>query len=189
MVSSAARELLENAAISAAVIEIVAAGIVVHAPDGAIAYANAAACEMSGLTQDQMRGRTSIDPRWGAVHADGSPFPGEEHPAMVTLRTGEPCADVIMGVDAPGSVRRWISGYPAGLVGDEISLGARIIAVADVVESMASPRPYRPGLGIDAALGEIEEHRGVLYDADVVDACLRLFREKGCTIDEAAAIA
>ena len=80
-------------------------------------------------------------------------------------------------------------GLPAGLVGDEISLGARIIAVADVVESMASPRPYRPGLGIDAALGEIEEHRGVLYDADVVDACLRLFREKGCTIDEAAAIA
>jgi len=79
------------------------------------------------------------------------------------------------------------SGYPAGLVGDEISLGARIIAVADVVESMASSRPYRPGLGVDAALGEIEEHRGVLYDADVVDACLHLFREEHFTIDEAAA--
>jgi len=53
-----------------------------------------------------MVGRTSFDGRWGAGHEDGSPFPGDEHPAMVTLRTGEPCADVIMGVDAPGRGRR-----------------------------------------------------------------------------------
>ncbi|MEK7374392.1 MAG: HD domain-containing phosphohydrolase, partial [Thermodesulfobacteriota bacterium] len=74
------------------------------------------------------------------------------------------------------------SGYPQGLKGDEISLEARILAVADVVEAMASHRPYRPALGIDAALEEIEKNRGVLYDNTVADACLRLFREKGFRI-------
>ena len=71
------------------------------------------------------------------------------------------------------------SGYPQGLKGDAICLEARIIAVADVVEAMASHRPYRPGLGIDKALDEIERGRDRFYDADVCDACLRLFREKG----------
>ena len=71
------------------------------------------------------------------------------------------------------------SGYPRNLKGDEILMEARIIAVADVVEAMASHRPYRPGLGIDAALEEIEKNKGILYDDAVVDACLRLFREKG----------
>jgi PAS domain S-box-containing protein len=70
------------------------------------------------------------------------------------------------------------SGYPRGLKGDEILIEARILSVADVVESMASHRPYRPALGVNAALDEIEKNRGTLYDADVVDACLRLFREK-----------
>jgi PAS domain S-box-containing protein len=71
------------------------------------------------------------------------------------------------------------SGYPRGLKGEEILMEARIIAVADVVESMASLRPYRAGLGIDAALEEIEKNRGTLYDEAVVNACLRVFREKG----------
>jgi HD-GYP domain-containing protein (c-di-GMP phosphodiesterase class II) len=56
---------------------------------------------------------------------------------------------------------------------------ARILAVSDVVESMASHRPYRPSLGIEAALEEIVKNRGTLYDHAVADACLRLFREKG----------
>ena len=71
------------------------------------------------------------------------------------------------------------SGYPQGLKGDSILLEARIIAVADVVESMASYRPYRPALGIEVAIEEIEEKKGKLYDPDVVNACLRLFNEKG----------
>jgi PAS domain S-box-containing protein len=71
------------------------------------------------------------------------------------------------------------SGYPRNLKGDEILIEARIMAVADVVEAMASHRPYRPGLGIDAALAEIEKNKGIFYDNTVADACLRLFREKG----------
>lgn len=70
------------------------------------------------------------------------------------------------------------SGYPRGLKGEEILLEARIMAVADVVEAMATHRPYRPGLGIDAALAEIERNSGTSYDPRVAQACLRLFREK-----------
>lgn len=75
---------------------------------------------------------------------------------------------------------RWDgSGYPRGLSGHDILLEARIIGVADVVEAMAFHRPYRPALGIDKALEEISGKRGILYDPDVVDVCMKLFREKG----------
>lgn len=70
------------------------------------------------------------------------------------------------------------SGYPRGIKGGEILLESRIMAVADVVEAMASHRPYRASLGIERALQEIERGHGTAYDADVVDACLKLFRER-----------
>jgi len=76
------------------------------------------------------------------------------------------------------------SGYPHGLAGDEIGEFGRVLAVADVVEAMSSHRPYRPGLGIDAALEEIEIGSGSRYDARVCDACLSLFREDGFVIPE-----
>jgi len=75
------------------------------------------------------------------------------------------------------------SGYPQGLKGETISLEARILMVADVVEAMASYRPYRPALGVDAALKEIEKNKEVLYDPEVSEVCLRLFREKGLRFD------
>ena len=71
------------------------------------------------------------------------------------------------------------SGYPGHLLGKDIILEARILAVADVVEAMASHRPYRPALGIDKALEEISKKKGILYDAEVVDVCLKLFNEEG----------
>jgi len=70
------------------------------------------------------------------------------------------------------------SGYPRNLKGDEIIIDARIMAVADVVEAMASHRPYRPALGINIALEEIEKNKGILYDKDIANACLKLFRNK-----------
>ena len=63
--------------------------------------------------------------------------------------------------------------------GEEIILEAKIVAVADVVEAMASFRPYRPALGLDKALEEISRNRGVLYDPEMVDVCLKLFTGKG----------
>jgi PAS domain S-box-containing protein len=76
------------------------------------------------------------------------------------------------------------SGYPAHLSGKDIILEARVLAVADVVEAMASHRPYRPALGIDKAIEEISRKRGGLYDSEVVDACLKLFNEQGFKFDE-----
>jgi PAS domain S-box-containing protein/putative nucleotidyltransferase with HDIG domain len=74
------------------------------------------------------------------------------------------------------------SGYPKGLKGEDIILEARILAVSDVVEAMASHRPYRAAIGIEKALDEIRQHKGSLFDADVVEACLRLF-DKGFTFN------
>ena len=70
------------------------------------------------------------------------------------------------------------SGYPAGLSGGDILLESRILAVADIVEAMSSPRPYRPALGINTALEEISKDKGILYDPEAVDACLNLFHKK-----------
>lgn len=77
------------------------------------------------------------------------------------------------------------SGYPRGLSGDEILMESRVIAVADVIEAMATDRPYRPSLGIAAALEDIQQGRGTLYDPEVVNACLRIFEEKGFYLKQA----
>jgi HD-GYP domain-containing protein (c-di-GMP phosphodiesterase class II) len=71
------------------------------------------------------------------------------------------------------------SGYPRHLKGKEILLEARILAVADVVESIASFRPYRPELGLEAALAEIESNKGILYDSSVVEICIKLIKRHG----------
>ncbi len=76
------------------------------------------------------------------------------------------------------------SGYPHGLSGEDILLEARILAIADVVEAMASHRPYRPALGIDKALDEISKNKGILYDSAVVNACTKILAEQGFDLDK-----
>ncbi len=92
--------------------ETVPQGVVYQDATGAITSANPAALRILGLTLDQLQGRTSMDPRWRALREDGSPFPGEEHPAMVALRTGREVRDVLMGVHVPdrpeGRAQVWI---------------------------------------------------------------------------------
>lgn len=96
--------------------------------------------------------------------------------------------EIIEGIEFPWPVAAIVrqhherldgSGYPDGLSGSDILLEARVLAVADVVEAMASHRPYRPARGIDEALDEINNGRGTTFDPAVVDACVRLFRQKG----------
>ena len=96
--------------------------------------------------------------------------------------------DILKDIEFPWPVAQVIlqhherlngSGYPHALTGENILKEARILAVADVVEATASHRPYRSALGIDEGLKEIVIHRGVLYDPEVVDVCLKLFKEKG----------
>jgi len=95
--------------------------------------------------------------------------------------------DILKEIDFPWPVAQAIlqhherlngSGYPNQLLAENIILEARVIAVSDVVEAMASHRPYRPALGIENALKEISLKKGVLYDPAAVDACLTLFKEK-----------
>jgi len=96
--------------------------------------------------------------------------------------------DILKEIEFPHPIAEYIyqhhermngSGYPLGLADGNIYLEARIIAVADTIEAMASHRPYRPAIGLEKALEEISVNRGVLYDPEVADACLKLFREKG----------
>lgn len=121
--------------------------------------------------------------------------PGRLTPSEYELIKEHPRAgyDVLKEVEFPWPVAQIAlqhheridgSGYPQGLKGEQIMLEARIIAVADVVESMSSHRPYRPGLGLERALAELERGKGSAYDPAIVDACLRLYREKGFTPSE-----
>jgi len=91
------------------VIETMTEGVVVQKANGEITSCNSAAEDILGLSADQMRGRTAIDPRWRAVREDESPFPGDEHPGTVALNKGKSFKEVIMGVDHPIKGRRWIS--------------------------------------------------------------------------------
>ncbi|MBN1374886.1 MAG: HD domain-containing protein [Dehalococcoidia bacterium] len=100
--------------------------------------------------------------------------------------------DILKGIEFPWPVAQIAyqhherlngSGYPVGIKGKDILLEAKILCVADVVEAMASHRPYRPALGVDKALGEIVKNKGKLYDPDVVDSCVRLFKDSRFSFD------
>jgi PAS domain S-box-containing protein len=334
---AAQRRLAESEARYRSVVNSMAEGVVFQAADGSILSVNPAAERIEGRTLEEMLGHDSADPMWAATREDGSPFPGEDHPSMATLRSGEPQSNVVMGITRGDGEKRWISinsalvqpegavgpravvttfhditerkkseqkirdyaarmehtmvsivdtislmvelrdpytagherrvahlavaigrelgldddrllglqmsaavhdvgklsvpgdllvkpsrlspiefemvrthaqngyevlknidspwpfaevarqhhermngtGYPRGLRGDEILMEARILAVADTVEAMSSHRPYRPALGIDVSLQEIERGSGTLFDPAVVSACTQLFRGKG----------
>jgi putative nucleotidyltransferase with HDIG domain len=106
--------------------------------------------------------------------------------------------DILRRIEFPWPVTRAIlqhherldgSGYPEGLSGNDIIIEARILGVADVVESMSSHRPYRPALGLESALAEIKRGSGILYDSDVVAVCLRLFGKNEPEFDRIMAAA
>jgi len=100
--------------------------------------------------------------------------------------------DILEGIEFPWPIAQMVfqhheringSGYPSCLSGNDIMIEAKILGVADVVEAMASHRPYRPSLGTEKALDEILQNRGILYDPEVVDACLKIFKENDFTFD------
>jgi HD-GYP domain-containing protein (c-di-GMP phosphodiesterase class II) len=135
--------------------------------------------QMAGLIHDM--GKISVP---GEILSK----PGRLNDAELQLIKRHPqvAYDILNQIDFPWAVDQIVlqhhekldgSGYPQGLSGEEILLESRILCVADVVETMETHRPYRPSLGRDAALEEITKNRGILYDPEVVDACLRLFRE------------
>jgi len=146
-----------------------------------------------GLSEEQIEGLSVA----GTIHDIGKMYvpaeilakPGELTGVEMSLIKVHPQVgyDIAKGIEFPWPVAQAIlqhherldgSGYPTGLSGEEIVLEARILGVADVVEAMFSHRPFRPALGIDKALEEVTQNRGVFYDPKVVDACLELFTKK-----------
>jgi len=147
--------------------------------------------QMAGLIHDM--GKISVP---GEILSK----PGRLNDAELQLIRRHPqvAYDILSQIDFPWPVGKIVlqhherfdgSGYPQGLSGEKILLEARILCVADVVETMETHRPYRPSLGRDAALAEITKYRGVLYDPEVVDACLRLFRETDFQYSKDSAVA
>ncbi len=118
-------------------------GITLLNADGTIYSCNAAAERILGLSADQIMGRTPYDPRWRAIHEDGSPFPGEMHPPMVTLRTGKPCSDVVMGIHKPNGALTWISINSMPLVRpNETTPYAVVASFEDITDRKRTTRPF-----------------------------------------------
>jgi PAS domain S-box-containing protein len=117
------------------VIATMAEGIVVMGADMQIVAFNVSALNILGLSEDQLRGRTSLDPNWRSIHEDGSPFPGETHPALVSLRTGQSFSNVIMGVHRPDGSFAWISINSAPLIreGEQQPSGS-VASFTDITE-------------------------------------------------------
>jgi len=102
--------LAESEALYRVAMESLKEGVILHGAEGEIIAHNPRAAEILGLSSDELNGRVSRDPLWDAVYPDGTPFPAEAHPSMVTLLTGEPCSDVLMGVYNPRwQSRHWVS--------------------------------------------------------------------------------
>ncbi|MBK8025476.1 MAG: PAS domain S-box protein [Chloroflexi bacterium] len=140
-----------------ATIAAMSEGVVVQGTDGAIQLCNEAAERILGLTVDQMVGLTSIDPRWQAVHEDGSPFPGETHPAMVALRTGESQSDVVMGVHKPDGALTWILVNAQPLFHPGGSQPYAVVATfADITARKQAEQTLRQALAQEKELGELK---------------------------------
>ena len=100
--------------------------------------------------------------------------------------------DILKNIEFPWPIAKIVlqhhermngSGYPSGIAGDQIIIEARILAVADVVEAMSSDRPYRAALSLEEAFSEINNNKGILYDPQVVDVCMKVFNQKGFSVN------
>lgn len=140
---AALQEVGRTGALLQSAFEAMQNGIVLQHATGQIVWCNPAAERILGLTRDQMEGRTSMDPRWRSIRADGSPFPGDEHPAMVALRTGQPVDNVLMGI-ATGSEPRWIqiNARPIRNSAEEAP-HAVVATFADVTALLQTEQEYR----------------------------------------------
>lgn len=157
-----------------AIVMLLAEGVVVQDATGAIIASNPSAERILGLSRDQMLGRTSLDPRWRAIHEDGSPFPGETHPAMVALRTGQPQSGVTMGVHKPDGTLTWIlvDAHPLFSAGGStpcgvVSLFREITAEAEAGQRLsASEERYRTLLMLSPDAISVADEAGRILDCN-----------------------
>lgn len=129
------RALADREGVLTSVFAAMSEGVVIHGQGGDILEANPAALSILGLSRDELMGRTSVDPRWQAVRVDGTSYPGIDHPAMVTLRTGKALREQIMGIHDPKRGLRWISINSDPVLGDEVtSPKAAVATFVDITE-------------------------------------------------------
>ena len=128
------RRLILTEAFHTSAIRVIKEGFVVHDKNDKIVSANEAAAEILGLTYNQLLGKDSFDPRWKALHEDGIPFAPEDHPSMISLRTGIPVNDVIMNVHAGESDRKWISINSRPIYDEEDNQTGAVATFLDITE-------------------------------------------------------
>ncbi len=187
------KDTIEAMAITIEKRDLYTAGHQRHVADLACAIA-----EEMGLSSERIEGirMAGIVHDLGKIRVPASilskPARLTEHEFGIIKDHPQVAYDILKKIDFPWPVARMVlqhhekmdgSGYPQGLSGEEILLEARILTVADVVEAIASHRPYRPALGIEKALEEILQNKGKFYDPQVTDACLKLFAEKRFEFD------
>ncbi len=167
---SAERALRESEERYRSVVASLHEGVILQAADGQILAFNQTASDIFGIGQEAALGETSTSRDWGTIREDGSDFPGEEHPSMVTLRTGRPCTDVVMGVRGPSGLR-WIeiSTEPMQREGESLP-SAVVISFTDVTarrQAEADLRSYKEGLEriIEERTRELTESNKALEEA------------------------
>ena len=143
-------------------VEKLPVGVVLQDADGRIETSNPAAERILGLTSDQMLRRSVLDPRWGVVREDGSPFPGDELPAIVSLRTGKPQSNVLMGVRRPDDSLAWIevNAQPLFRPGEGTPYAA-VLSFADITARRQLEQQFRQAQKMDA-VGQLAG--GVAHD-------------------------
>ncbi|MCW5897366.1 MAG: PAS domain S-box protein, partial [Bacteroidetes bacterium] len=168
------------------VFDALAEGVVVQDSAGRILECNPAACKILGLDADQMLGRTSIDPRWRAVHEDGSPFPGDAHPAMRTLRTGQASRDDVMGVHKPDGTLSWISINSEPLLDTHQAVTGVVTSFSDITERRARERELEGERQLNRHIIEIAPFGICIYDenGNCVAANPAMARDIGASLSQ-----
>jgi two-component system, LuxR family, sensor kinase FixL len=134
----------ESETLYRSLVTALAEGICVQKADGTVVAVNPAAERIQGRSSEQMLGRSGDELQWGAMHEDGTPFPGELQPAMITLRTGEPQKDVVMGIHRPDGNLAWISVNSHPLVADGGSAPYAVVTTfRDITEQRHNARELR----------------------------------------------
>lgn len=130
----AERELRESEDRYRTLVSSLQVGVVMQFADGRIGECNPAAEQILGLTREELLGLTSLDPRWNAIHEDGTAYPGEEHPAVITLRTGQACNDIVMGVRHVNGALRWLLVNSEPICAPGGAVEATVVSFQDITE-------------------------------------------------------
>jgi PAS domain S-box-containing protein len=151
--------LVESAERSRAIFDALEEGIVLYEADGTVSGCNASACRIFGLTEEQILGRGPRDPAWRSIRPDGTPFEPESHPAAITLLTGQPCSQVIMGIERPDGTRAWISinSRPLRRPGEEEPF-AVAVSFSDVTRRKSTEEELRRRASQQSALADLGRH-------------------------------